>query len=188
MDKTKYLNNNTCILRRYDTGTGVKAQTSSVIPELQNQDTRQLKNAGIPVVFAFGKKTAENGECLITKMDCGALCVCARRNVDNAFCCFCFRLFSFVLQMSKRLLSFARDAFALRPAGVIAAEAAITVCNKAQAPCVIVAEAAIPVRRLPLLLALKRVAFILPLFFLFSNISYSVVSYNGITTTLSDTL
>jgi predicted outer membrane repeat protein len=32
------------------------------------------------------------------------------------------------------------------------------------------------------------VAFILPLFFLFSNISYSVVSYNGITTTLSDTL
>ncbi|MDR0485469.1 MAG: hypothetical protein LBH29_01935, partial [Elusimicrobiota bacterium] len=38
-----------------DTGTGVKAQTSSVIPELQNQDTRQLKKAGIPVVFAFGK-------------------------------------------------------------------------------------------------------------------------------------
>jgi hypothetical protein len=26
------------------------------------------------------KKTAKSGERLITKMDCGALCVCARRN------------------------------------------------------------------------------------------------------------
>ncbi|MDR0485309.1 MAG: hypothetical protein LBH29_01125, partial [Elusimicrobiota bacterium] len=70
-----------------DTGTGVKAQTSSVIPELQNQDTRQLKKAGIPVVFAFGKKTAESGEHFITNRDCGALCVCARHNgtVRNVF-------------------------------------------------------------------------------------------------------